>query len=152
MAASFIWLYPFKLNCSLGRYQQMTCKAILRMLVATSFQKLFCSVLSSNTFNIQLVVLKEWKQETKNYGSIHQYMFLSCCCIPKIVIAALRSQCISYHRQTANWIPFRAPVFTISHFVRFQYTFSAFTIQKSWKIPVKKMATMVKHVFHFNRK
>ena len=44
-------------------------------LIVISLQKLLCSASTFDTFSIQLVDLKEWKQPIENYGSIHQYMF-----------------------------------------------------------------------------
>ena len=44
------------------------------MIVATSLQKLFYSVLTSHSLYIQLVVLKELLQEIENYRNIHYYV------------------------------------------------------------------------------
>ena len=48
----------------------MTCKTIYKIVVTTSAQKLFSSVLTPYSFNLKVLKERQEKQKTENYGSI----------------------------------------------------------------------------------
>ena len=55
----------YYLSRNMWLYQQMTCKKICKIVVATDSQNLFHEMLTFQQFYFQLVILREWKQEIK---------------------------------------------------------------------------------------